>query len=163
MYRLGHYGSALLVYAPLGFGLVLADLPDLAVLGGALSLGLAPVPDYDQQLPLVSHRGVTHTFLFAGVVGGVFAGLGWAVGASTAAHSALVLAAFGGLVGTTGILSHLLADIITPAGIAPLWPLSGRTHTLDIVRADNTLANYLLLGLGVLAVTAVAATATPLR
>ncbi|MFC7077625.1 metal-dependent hydrolase [Haloarcula halophila] len=162
MYRLGHYGTALLVYAPLGLGLLVADLPNLAVLGGALSLGLAPVPDYDQRLPLVSHRGITHTFLFAGVVGGVLGGLGWAVGASTDARSAILLGAFGALVGTTSVLAHLLADIITPAGIAPLWPLSARTYTLDLARADNTLANYLLLGLGVLAVTAVAAV-TPIR
>ena len=162
MYRLGHYGTALLVYAPLGLGLLHADLPELALLGGALSVGLAPVPDYDQRLPFVRHRGVTHTFLFAGVVGGVLAGLGWSVGASTAPQPPIVLAAFGAVVGTTSVLAHLLADVVTPAGIAPLWPVSGRTYTLDLVRADNTIANYLLLGLGVVAVLAVAATA-PIR
>jgi inner membrane protein len=34
-------------------------------------------------------------------------------------------------------------------GVTPLWPLSGRTVTIDLVRAKNPVANYGLLGVGV--------------
>ncbi|GGN87712.1 MULTISPECIES: metal-dependent hydrolase [Haloarcula] len=161
MYRPGHYGAALLVYAPLGLALLLVDAPGLAVAGGALSLALAPVPDYDQRVPFVSHRGVTHTLLFAAVVGLALGGAGWLVGSANGVGTATRLAAFGVVVGLTGIVSHLLADVVTPAGIAPFWPLSGKNYTLGLTRADNTLANYLLLALGVFAVAFVVAVARP--
>ena len=56
---------------------------------------------------------------------------------------------------------HLLADVVTPAGLKPFWPVSDRRYTLDIVRADNPLANYGLLVLGVLATLCVLAVASP--
>jgi inner membrane protein len=148
MYRLGHYGAALLCYAPLG--LVLADLRMLAVLGGAVSLALASLPDVDQKIPFVDHRGVTHTVGFAIAVGGVLGAAGFLAGGEASLGTPLLLAAFGFGVGFTAIVSHLLADVITPMGITPFWPLSDRHYTLDITRADNWLANYALLGLGVL-------------
>ncbi|MBX0293954.1 metal-dependent hydrolase [Haloarcula nitratireducens] len=161
MYRPGHYGAALLAYAPLGFALLSFDLPGLAVLGGALSLALAPVPDLDQRIPLIRHRGVTHTLLFALVVGGVLGAVGWVAGTGAGVETARRLAAFGGVVGTVAILSHLLADVITPMGITPFWPLSRRNYTLRLARADNAIANYLLLALGVFAVALVVSVSRP--
>ncbi|WP_254274202.1 metal-dependent hydrolase [Haloarcula marina] len=160
MYRPGHYGAALLVYAPLGAAFVTLDSFGLAVAGGALSLVLAPVPDYDQRVPLVTHRGVTHTLLFALAVGLVLGTAGWLLG-STGGVAPWRPAAFGFLVGTTAIVSHLLADVITPAGIAPLWPLSGKKYTLSLTRADNVVANYAMLALGVFAAAVVVALARP--
>jgi inner membrane protein len=155
MYRLGHYGAALVVYAPLGLALLLADRPTLSVGGGVVSLALATLPDIDQRLPGVSHRGVTHTLAFAVAVGGVVGVGGFLVGQSLGVGRALALAVVGFVVGTSAICSHLLADVITPMGITPWWPLSGRHYTLGLTRADNTLANYTLLGLGVLVTVAV--------
>ncbi|WP_276271618.1 metal-dependent hydrolase [Haloarcula litorea] len=149
MYRTGHYGAALLGYAPLGFALLVLGDPTLAVAGGALSLALAPLPDYDQRVPLVSHRGVTHTLPFALVVGGCLGAVGWLVGANGGTWQPATLALFGVVVGVTAVGSHLLADVITPAGIVPFWPVSGKKYTLGLARADDTLANYLLLVLGV--------------
>ena len=150
MYRVGHYGAALVVYAPLGLGLILGSLPALAVVGGAVSLVLAPLPDVDTRLPGVSHRGVTHTLPFALAVGVGLGVCGLLVGRTAGVGTALQLGAVGFTVGTTAIVSHLLADVITPMGIRPFWPLSGRHYTLDITRADNMVANYALLGLGIL-------------
>ena len=149
MYRAGHYGVALLVYAPLGLGLLLAGYPTLALVGGGLSVALAPLPDVDQRIPFVDHRGVTHTLAFAVAVGAVLGGAGVFAGRTAGPATALQLGLFGFVVGVTTIGSHLLADVITPMGIRPLWPLSSRHYTLDITRADNTLANYALLALGV--------------
>ena len=152
MYRPGHQGAALIAYAPLGLTLVVLARPTLAVVGGGLSLALASLPDVDQRLPGVTHRGGTHTLGFAVAVGTVLGGAGWLVGG-------VEPAAVGFAVGTTTVVSHLLADVITPMGIKPFWPLSTRHYTLDICRAENTLANYALLGAGVAVTVAVLAAA----
>jgi inner membrane protein len=154
VYRTGHYGVALLVYAPVGFVLAAAGRPTAAVAGGGVVLALTPLPDYDQRVPFVEHRGVTHTLLFAGVVGG---GTGGATGALTGAPA---LTALGFALGTLAVLAHLLADVLTPAGVRPLWPLSSRSYSLSLTTAANPVANYLLLALGVFA-TAAAALAVP--
>lgn len=151
MYRHGHYGVSLLVYAPIAYTLVQFGEPGFAVLGGVLTLALTPVPDYDHRLPFVTHRGVTHTILFAVLVGSVLAATGWLIGTAVDTATGLRLATFGFCVGTFAIGAHLLADVITPAGITPFWPLSRRKYTLGLTRANNTVANYALLAAGVFA------------
>ena len=157
MYRPGHIGAALLLYAPVGLTLLIANLPALAIAGGAIAFWLASLPDVDHRIPLVSHRGVTHTLLFALAVGFTLGVAGWLFGGAFAIGTPAQLAVFGFVVGVVTIISHLLADAITPMGITPLWPVSGKQFTLSLTRADNTVANYLLLAGGVLAVAAVLA------
>lgn len=165
MYRAGHLGASLLVWAPAAVALVRAGAPALALLGAGVMVALSTLPDYDHDLPLIDHRGSTHTLAFALVVGAVVGALGWAVGSTgagsalglvpralTDADPALVLGGFGLAVGTLGILAHLLADALTPSGVPLLWPLSGRRYTVGVCRADNAVANYGLLALGAAAV-----------
>lgn len=159
MYRNGHYGAALLCYAPVGFGLLVAELESGAVVVGAIALALARTPDLDVRVPLISHRGITHTVWFALAVGALCAGAGWVLATPLGLESAATVAGLAGGAGALSIGSHLLADALTPMGIRPLWPLSGASYSLELVRADNWLANQLLLGAGVFAV-AVAAVAT---
>ena len=147
MYRSGHQGAALVVYAPLGLALLSLGRPPLALAGGAVSLALASLPDVDQRLPGVQHRGVTHTVGFALTVGAALGAVGWLLGAGAGARAEY--AAVGFAVGGAAIVSHLLADAITPMGITPFWPLSDRHYTAGVCRADNTVANYALLGLGI--------------
>lgn len=61
MHREGHVGAALVAYAPIGGVLVAAGATGAAVVGGMVAFGLAMLPDWDQQIPFVDHRGVTHT------------------------------------------------------------------------------------------------------
>jgi inner membrane protein len=150
VYRTGHYGAALLVYAPVG--LVLYPVSSAAaVVGGAGVLALARVPDYDHRVPLLSHRGPTHTLLFLVVVAGALAAAGWLLGAQVgvASDRRLAIAALGALAGAVGIGSHLLADALTPAGVPLLWPLSSRDYSLHLIGASNPVANWGLLALGV--------------
>lgn len=149
MYRTGHYGVSLLLYAPVGFALLLAGYPAVALLGGAAMLALAPLPDYDLRVPFVEHRGPTHTLAFALLVGGVLGGAGYA-SAPGLGLDPLVAGVAGAVVGTYGIVAHLVGDVLTPAGIAPFWPVSSRNYSLDLTRADSTVANTALLALGVL-------------
>ena len=158
MFRKGHYGVSLLVFAPVGFALVRLGRPDLAFVVGAAMLWLAMLPDVDHRLPGVPHRGPTHSLAFAALVGGGFALVGRAaasvglgdVGLAAVAEGSVVV--FGFLVGFLAVLAHLLADALTPAGVNFLWPLSGREYTVSLWRADNRLANYGLFGVGVFAV-----------
>ncbi|KAB1194544.1 metal-dependent hydrolase [Haloferax sp. MBLA0076] len=158
MYRFGHWGVSLVVFAPLGFALVQTGYPELALVAGGVMCWLAMLPDLDVRVPGISHRGPTHTFLFAVLVGGV-GGAAAFVLASNAGQPesvATTLGAFGFAVGTLTVLAHLLGDLLTPMGIRPLWPLSSRKFTLSLWTADNTIANYGLFGLGVFAVAAAA-------
>lgn len=142
MYQPGHCGVALALYAPICCILVAAGSPTFALLGGGITVALTMIPDLDTRTNRLRHRGATHTVAFAGAVGVLTALVGGIFGGTTVAE-------FGLLVGTLSIVSHLLADVITPMGVRPFWPLSKRTFTLDIVPASDVRANVLLFVLGV--------------
>jgi inner membrane protein len=161
VYRRGHLGASLLVFAPVGAALVLADRPDLALGGGGVVLWLSMLPDADHRIPGLSHRGPTHTLAFAALVGAVGAGAGAGLAAVLDGGRA-TLVPFGFAIGALAVLAHLLADALTPAGVPLLWPLSGRDLSLSVARADNTVANHALLALGVCATAAAALLTTRL-
>ena len=144
MYLKGHLGVALAVYAPAGAWLVLADRPDAALLGGVAVLALTMFPDCDTLTDRIDHRGPTHSLAFAllfGLALGAFA-------APAAPGTALELAAFAFGIGFLAVTSHLLADVLTPMGIRPFWPLWGRKFSLELTYARDPVANYILLGFG---------------
>lgn len=148
MYRNGHIGVSLLVFAPVGYWLVTVGEPEIALLTGALMVWLAMLPDIDHRLPVIEHRGVTHSLVFAVLVGGVFAAIG-AVLSGAFSVAGVGLTTFGFLLGFLIVFAHLLGDTLTYAGVNYLWPFS-RTFSFSLTRADNTAANYGLLGTGVL-------------
>jgi inner membrane protein len=151
VYRNGHYGVALLAFAPVGVALVSAGAVELAFVVGAGTLWLAMLPDVDHRVPGISHRGPTHTVGFALLVAAVLGGVGLLLGrvGGAALSAPATLGAVGAAVGLLSVGAHLLADALTPMGIRPFWPLSNRTFTLSVVAADSTLGNYGLLSLGV--------------
>lgn len=151
MHRPGHYGMALLAYAPIGFAAVALGLDTVAVAGGVLAVGGAMLPDLDMRIPFLEHRGPTHTVWFALAVGIVLGLVGALIGSDAGTATALVLGAFGVLVGVLTIGAHLLADALTPMGIRPLEPVRDVEYTFDVATASNPLANYGLLALGIVA------------
>lgn len=155
MHQLGHYGAALTVYAPVGYVTATIWGLELAVAGGLVVLGLSTFPDVDQYVPVIDHRGPTHTVWFAVAVALLVAITAPAVPGATDTASTATLSGFGALVATLSIGSHLLADAITPMGVRPFWPVWNRHWTFDVVPAANPAANYLLLTVGVIAVTVV--------
>ncbi len=155
VYRNGHLGAALLLYAPAGFALIGAGHQALALVGGAVVVSLAALPDCGHRPPFVEHRGPTPTLAFAALVGGGVGAAGHFAAAVVPGYDAAALSGFGFAVGALAVVSHLLADALTPMGITPFWPLSKRWFSASLVRADNWLANQLLLGLGLAAVGAV--------
>lgn len=156
MYQHGHYGAALLAYAPLGAAVGLVGYEAAAIVGGLVCVSLSTLPDCDHRLPFLEHRGPTHTLVFAALVG---AALAAAASVLVEAASPLVDVAFVGFafaVGALSVGSHLLADALTPMGVRPFWPFSRRRYTLGVTPAKNPVANYALLVAGVLAAVAAA-------
>jgi len=175
MYRPGHLGIWLLLYAPIALALFAADRPALATLGGAIVFMIEPIPDRDQRMPFLKHRGFSHTIGFAILVGTVLGVLGWFIGdrafvligewltgngyseigsevvSSRSAVDESFFAMFGFATGTLAILAHLVGDVLTPMGIRPFWPFSSRSFSLSLTTAKNPVANGLLLLAGVAA------------
>ena len=150
MYRLGHYGAALIVYSPTLAVVVALGLDWLAAIGGLVVLGFAMAPDQDQRVPGIKHRGVTHTVHFAVLVGTILAVGGGLVGITAGVGTAVFLGIFGFVVGFGTIASHIAADALTPMGIEPFR--NGRRYSFDLVKAANPIGNFVLLALGIAAV-----------
>ena len=150
MYRKGHLGVSLLVFAPVGYSLVGLGYPVVAAVTGGVMLWFAMLPDIDHRLPMVDHRGPTHSLAFAALIGGVGAALGVAAESVVAVGLPLSLPAVGFAVGALTVLAHLLGDTLTPMGVNYFWPVSTRSVSLSLTRADNRWANSGLFGLGLL-------------
>jgi inner membrane protein len=148
MHKEGHIGAALLVYSPLGLlAMLLAD-SQLALIGAVVAAGLAMLPDIDMRIPLLKHRGPTHTVWFGLAVGVILAIFGGTGGAESGVAAALGGALFGLLLGTGTVVSHITADALTPAGVRPFWPLRDVEYRYAVTRASNPITNYALLILG---------------
>ncbi|TQQ83241.1 metal-dependent hydrolase [Halonotius terrestris] len=147
MYRKGHLGVSMLVFAPVGYWLVAVGEPEPALLTGAVMLWLAMLPDIDHRLPVIEHRGVTHSLLFAGLIGGLFGAVGIVISGAFSV-AGVSLGVFGFLLGALTVGAHLVGDMLTPAGVPLLWPLP-QTYSLSLTRADNTVANYGLFAVGI--------------
>jgi len=151
MHREGHVGAALLAYAPVGAVTLALGFDTLALLGAVGAAGLAMLPDVDQRIPGLTHRGPTHTVWFALAVGVLLAVAGGVAGGSRGILSAVGLAVWAFVAGTGTIGSHLLADALTPAGVRPFAPYRDGFYSYDLARASNPIANYALLAVGVFA------------
>lgn len=149
MHQKGHYGAALVAYAPVVFILTVLGYTTLALLGGAVVVGGAMLPDVDQRIPGVKHRGPTHTVWFALAVGAVAGVGGLLLGTSRGVLAALGTGLFGVVVGTLAVVAHILADVLTPTGVRPFAPVRSEKYTLGVVTAANPIANYTLLVIGV--------------
>lgn len=156
MYRKGHWGVSLLLFAPVGSVLVSLGHQQLAFVGGAMMVWLSMLPDVDIRVPGLSHRGPTHTLAFALLVGVAFGGVGFALGTRLGPASRVGLATFGVGLGVLTVVAHLVADALTPMGVAFFWPLSSRRFSFGLVRADSTVGNYTLFVLGVFVTAALA-------
>ncbi|WP_043157375.1 metal-dependent hydrolase [Aeromonas diversa] len=118
-----------------------------ALLGGLLPDLDHPKSVLGQWLPFISrplarlfgHRGFTHSLLATGLVlWGVQSSL---PGGPEGVKKALLL----------GYLSHLLGDLLTPAGIPLLWPLR-RRFALPLLQPRHGPLPETLVGLTLLAV-----------
>jgi inner membrane protein len=154
VYRFGHYGVALLFYAPIGLLARRFEFTGLAAWGIVLTMVAARLPDKDHDIPFISHRGITHTVWFAlGVAGVTVAVIFFASNALGAGKPGLSFGVFSGACVFSSLCSHLVADSLTPAGISPFSPLSGYSISLDMFSASNRYANFGLFLIGFVSLT----------
>jgi len=116
---------------------------ELALVGALVAVGVANLPDLDEPLPWLQHRGPTHTVWFAVLVG-LIAGVGTRPrGALESGRVRVRL-----VVGTGGILAHLAGDIVTPMGISPFAPRLASPRHARLVQIQNGRINraFLLAG-----------------
>lgn len=148
MHRWGHVGASLLTYAPIGGRLVATGRERLALVGGAVAVTLATLPDVDEHLSAVEHRGPTHTLWFVLAVGAALGSLAGLLATVRRADDARSVAAVAGLAGLSTTITHVAADATTPMGIRPFAPLCDASVGLGLVRSRNRVANLTLLVLG---------------
>ena len=135
MNRPGHVGLSLLILSPfmkvLGVGFV------------AVATVFTLSPDVDLVLK-IKHRAYTHNITFA-----VFmALLAAAFTAFFGRHSnvfAVALAAF------TGVVVHVIADLMTIQRFPPLYPFSRKKVAFKLFRSDNAAINSSVFVAGVFA------------
>ena len=137
----------MVLYAPVAAVLVAAGREEEMVVGLVAVLAFTLAPDVDAPLPGIAHRGITHSLLAAGCLGTVAGLVGWASAPLTVDR--IEYAAFGSLLGSLGVLSHLLGDVITPMGVRLFFPVNPQAYTLDLVRASNPETNLAMLAVGI--------------
>ncbi|MCU4717319.1 metal-dependent hydrolase [Halapricum hydrolyticum] len=155
MYRTGHQGVNLVLFAPVFAALALTGHVVLGIVGVAVVFTTASMPDADVRLPLVAHRGITHTVWAASALGLAVAIPVYYTGAAVASsvpelavYTPATLGVYSGSVVAFSVLGHLVGDLVTPMGIRPFAPLSDRSYSLGLWTADS-IANKVLFGIGV--------------
>lgn len=184
MHKEGHRGIVLLALAPVVDIFLRAGRPLLALLALGV-LVTERLPDKDQQINGLRHRGTSHSLFAAFLVGWACAGIGWGLGTyvtvpladwlSTIGIDALgvvtvrltalgppTLAAVGWCIGAGGIVLHLAGDIITTDGLQPLLPFWKHKASPLPLPSDSPGANRLLYVLGWLAMLLVAVGLLPI-
>ena len=155
MYRFGHYGMVLLLYSFVGYVLLSRQHDNRAVVGTILVVLLTMLPDWDSYVAWLPHRGPTHTVWFALLVGLIVGTIAMLV--SFRRHpdlrAAKSLGRWSGGLATFSVLTHLLADMLNPMGIQPLYPILDFRVTLDLVSAGDPVANFGLLLVGTIGIT----------
>jgi inner membrane protein len=154
MHSQGHKGIALLLYAPITYFLLDAGQLVLAVSGLAIVLFLSMLPDKDMVIPLLRHRGPTHTIWFALAVGLGLAGVG--VGIQFGLDRVRIVAVvvpigFLFLVGFLSIIYHIIGDAMNPTGVRPYRPVSNHKHALGVTKSGSFISNWLFYFLGIAA------------
>jgi len=109
-----------------------------------LSSVLASISDIDLRISLLSHRGFTHTILFA-LIMGIFFSLIFVFGN----YGSYFWIGFLG--GFSSVMIHMFGDMMTYHRFKPLWPFSKKEIAFGLFLANNFYANRGFLVLGVFA------------
>jgi inner membrane protein len=149
MFPPGHYGMALALYAVVGYVLLSRGYVRDALSGGGIVLAYTLFPDMDGQFEFLVHRGVSHTLWFSLAVGTLCVLVVASSLVKRPRREALRGALWAFFLGNFAVVAHLLADLLNPWGVMPVYPVSPALYSLDLVRATNDAANYAMLAAGI--------------
>lgn len=150
MHAAGHVGVGLGAAAGLVAALTASGLSEAAVPATVLLVGLSTLPDVDEHLPGLAHRGATHSAPFALAVGAATGAVSGALGPTATGLPSGTAAVLGSAVGVIAVVLHVLADVVTPMGVPLLWPLSSERRSLRLVWSADRRVNGGLLLVGAL-------------
>ncbi|EMA47814.1 hypothetical protein C450_20886 [Halococcus salifodinae DSM 8989] len=146
----------LLAFAPVAHVLASDGKLLLAVLCWFGIQAVEPLPDQDFRLPMLTHRGVSHSLLGVFVVGGILGGAGWFLGGHGFKLLYDLLSTFVGVWDwLLGLLPELSASIL--AGLVPNIPPDEIVTTLQqqaggsVDRSSFAIFGFFIGAYGVLA------------
>jgi len=144
---LGHVGLALLVASGMSAALQLSLLAVLWTCG--IASIMAVVPDKDIRSAYLSHRGVTHSILFACTASIAIGALSHflltfhpqicEIAASVLHMSPFIAGFTPAFIGTA---THLAGDVVTYSGIPLFWP-SKKRFSLGLFGSKNAAVNIM--------------------
>ena len=139
MHPEGHAGLTLIFFSLL---MIPFGLNENTIIIIFLATASSSIPDLDMKWEFFSHRGPTHSLLFA-IIMGIFSGILLFFGTRE------ILWFFIGFTsGFGGVVSHLIGDLLNPMRFKPLWPFSNRELAFDFCRADDKKMNRRLSTVG---------------
>ncbi|WP_121823280.1 metal-dependent hydrolase [Halostella salina] len=158
----GHLGTTLFIGGIVVVGL---GLP-LGIVATMIMLVIMQLPDQDHNIPVVEHRGFTHSIWFVIIVAVILAStiayptrfiqltaIRNGLLSSWVVHPVDVWLFFGGTV-ALGLVGHIATDALSVGGgfkVKPLWPVSSRTVALQRCTWDDRAWNAALLAAGAMA------------
>lgn len=168
MYGNGHRGLNAIIGTALGLAFFqFTPSPFAFLLTVFTVVGVASLPDidihFDPQLAHsssssivtaapINHRGITHTVLFAAIVGvlwgGVFIFLSSYLRPVLYIAPSIHLGIIAGVAGFTGIVGHILGDVVTHRPLRLFWPLTDAQYAVGLFQSRHTAVNRTLWYLG---------------
>ena len=162
MYTKGHIGISLLIFSPIFAYLLFNGFVGFAFIGLLFVGSFSALPDQDQNVSFLSHRGRSHS-IGSAIVFGIFTVL---ILVLLFAFCAMFLVPLGSIIGVPPnvifgffgfiavftILTHLAADLLNPSGVRVLRPFSDKKYGLGLVYASNSRANLAFWMVGWLSV-----------
>ena len=92
----------------------------------------------------IHHRGPTHSLLFAIICGVILGGVLFYF------YKTWIYVFIGFFAGITGIMSHLVGDMLNYMAFKPLWPFRDTEISFGLVSAANQEANSAMVILGII-------------
>lgn len=167
MYRKGHIGINMMLFAPILFIMIILEFVILGIIGLISVSYFASLPDIDLKIKRLKHRGFTHTISFAVLIGlivfmiGLFvSNIFMALGIiNTSLFNLIFISIYSFYIGFFIVMGHIAGDIITPTGVRIFekpkyipnsYIFSDKNYTLFSIPAKSNIANFVFLFLGLL-------------
>lgn len=149
----GHIGVSLLVASPFVFALVVTGNIGLSILFVLTVSIISNLPDIDiwvsrsivNKVLDIQHRGVTHTILFATIIGFITGLVYYTIGIHSFSYINFLV---GFISGYMSIVSHILADLFNPTGVKFMPSIMNSSYSWDMFNYNNIIANFGFLLIG---------------